>query len=83
LSHRKFFERLSGAIRRRVTRAVLTRAIPAKTKRLIVFLSPGRQAYDLLSGLYSTDRFRENLRRFYRGEYTLQDGENTDNSRAT
>lgn len=30
-----------------------------------------RQAYDLLSGLYSTDRFRENLRMFYRGEYTF------------
>jgi len=29
------------------------------------------QAYDLLSDLYSTDRFRENLRMFYRGEYTF------------
>lgn len=31
----------------------------------------GREAYDLLSDLYSTDRFRENLRSFYRGEYTF------------
>jgi hypothetical protein len=30
-----------------------------------------RQAYDLVCSLYSTDRFRENLRRFYRGEYTF------------
>jgi hypothetical protein len=30
-----------------------------------------RQTYDLLSDLYSTERFRENLRRFYRGEYTF------------
>lgn len=30
-----------------------------------------QQGYDLLSDLYSTDRFRENLRLFYRGEYTF------------
>jgi hypothetical protein len=30
-----------------------------------------RQTYDLLRELYSTDRFRENLRKFYRGEYTF------------
>ncbi|HVS80574.1 MAG TPA: hypothetical protein VHE60_02440 [Pyrinomonadaceae bacterium] len=30
-----------------------------------------RQAYDLLSDVYSPDRFRENLRMFYRGEYTF------------
>jgi hypothetical protein len=30
-----------------------------------------RQAYDLLSDLYSTEKFRENLRLFYRGEYTF------------
>lgn len=30
-----------------------------------------REVYDLLSGLYSTARFRENLRKFYRGEYTF------------
>ncbi len=30
-----------------------------------------RPAYDLLSSLYNTDRFRENLRRFYREEYTF------------
>jgi hypothetical protein len=30
-----------------------------------------REAYDLLTELYRTDRFRENLRAFYRGEYTF------------
>lgn len=30
-----------------------------------------RQAFDLLTSLYSTDRFRENLRAFYRGKYTF------------
>jgi hypothetical protein len=30
-----------------------------------------RQAYDLLGDLYSVDRFRKNLRMFYRGEYTF------------
>ena len=30
-----------------------------------------RQAWDILNGLYSTERFRENLRLFYRGEYTF------------
>ncbi len=30
-----------------------------------------RQAYDLLSDQLSTERFRDNLRAFYRGEYTL------------
>ena len=30
-----------------------------------------RQAYDLLSALSGVDRFRENLRMFYRGEYTF------------
>jgi len=30
-----------------------------------------RQAYELLCGLYSTERFRENLRMFYRGEYSF------------
>ena len=30
-----------------------------------------RQAYDLLSDHLNTDRFRENLRMFYRGEYTF------------
>jgi len=30
-----------------------------------------QQAYDLLCGLYNTERFRENLRMFYRGEYTF------------
>jgi hypothetical protein len=30
-----------------------------------------RPAYSLLSDLYSTEKFRENLRLFYRGEYTF------------
>jgi len=30
-----------------------------------------REAYDLLTSLYSTDQFSENLRAFYRGEYTF------------
>lgn len=30
-----------------------------------------RQAYDLLSDHFNTERFRENLRMFYRGEYTF------------
>jgi hypothetical protein len=30
-----------------------------------------RPAYDLLSDLYSTEKFQENLRLFYRGEYTF------------
>jgi len=29
------------------------------------------QAFDLLSDLYNTERFRENLRLFYRGQYTF------------
>jgi hypothetical protein len=30
-----------------------------------------RRAYDLVCSLYSTEQFRENLRMFYRGEYTF------------
>lgn len=30
-----------------------------------------RQAYDLVNDNFSTDRFRENLRMFYRGDYTF------------
>jgi len=30
-----------------------------------------RRAYDLVSNLYDPDQFRENLRKFYRGEYTF------------
>ncbi len=30
-----------------------------------------RQAWDVLNDLYSVERFRENLRAFYRGEYTF------------
>jgi SAM-dependent methyltransferase len=31
-----------------------------------------RQTYELLTSLYGTDRFRENLRAFYRGEYSFR-----------
>ena len=34
-----------------------------------------RQTYDLLLERYSTVRFRENLRNFYRGEYTFHEPE--------
>jgi hypothetical protein len=37
----------------------------------IAYEGCGRQAYDLLSSLYSTSQFRQNLRAFYRGEYTF------------
>lgn len=37
----------------------------------IAFERCWREAYDLLSGLYSTERFRNNLRAFYRGEFTF------------
>ena len=30
-----------------------------------------REAYDLLRDLYGAARFRENLRKFYLGEYTI------------
>lgn len=43
LSDRTLLARVGGGIRWRVTRAVLTRAIPAKTKRLIAFLTPGHE----------------------------------------
>jgi hypothetical protein len=38
-----FFDRLKRTIRLRVWRAALTAAIPRRTKRLIVFLSPGHE----------------------------------------
>ena len=48
--------------------------ITADIKRLdepVAFTRCWQQTYDLLSQLYSTERFRENLRQFYRGEYTF------------
>jgi hypothetical protein len=48
--------------------------MPADLQRLdepIAYDRCWRQAYDLLTSLYSTERFRENLRAFYRGEYTF------------
>ena len=53
---------------------VLLNKLPEDLRRLD---EPGaynrcwRQTYDLLSSLYSTERFRNNLRMFYRGEYTF------------
>jgi hypothetical protein len=43
LSQGTFFDRLQRTIRLKVSRAVLTAAIPRNTKRLIVFLSPGHE----------------------------------------
>jgi hypothetical protein len=53
---------------------VLVDKMPADLQRLdepVAYERCWRQAYDLLSDLYGTDRFRENLRMFYRGEYTF------------
>jgi len=53
---------------------ILVERMPVDLRRLdepIGYDRCWRQAYDLLSSLYSTDRFRENLRAFYRGEYTF------------
>jgi hypothetical protein len=53
---------------------VLRERMPVDLQRLdepIAYDRCWRQAYDLLTGLYSTERFRENLRAFYRGEYTF------------
>jgi hypothetical protein len=53
---------------------VLMDRMPADLRRLdepVAYDRCGREAYDLLSELYSTNRFRENLRLFYRAEYTL------------
>lgn len=50
-SHRSFFRRAFGRLRsiatQRIPRAILTRAIPRKTKRMIIFLTPG---YDFTAG---------------------------------
>lgn len=53
---------------------VLMERIVADLQRLdepVAYDRCWRQAYDLLSGLYNTERFRENLRMFHRGEYTF------------
>lgn len=54
--------------------ATLLQRMPLDLQRLdepMAYNRCWRQAYDLLSGLYSVDRFRQNLRMFYRGEYTF------------
>jgi len=53
---------------------VLIEKMTADMKRLdepVAYNRSWRQTYDLVSSLYSTQRFRENLRRFYLGEYTF------------
>jgi hypothetical protein len=53
---------------------VLQERMPVDLQRLdgpIAYDRCWREAYDLLTSLYSTDRFRENLRAFYRGQYTF------------
>ena len=54
--------------------AALIERMPFDLQRLdepVAYNRCWRQAYDLLSDLYSVDRFRQNLRMFYRGEYTF------------
>ena len=53
---------------------VLLEKIADDMKRLdepVAYSRVWRPAYDLLSEHFDTNRFRENLRAFYRGEYTL------------
>jgi hypothetical protein len=53
---------------------VLMERMPADLRRLdepVAYNRCWRQAYDLASDLYNPERFRENLRMFYRGEYTF------------
>jgi hypothetical protein len=53
---------------------ILQERMPVDLQRLdepIAYDRCRRQAYDLLTSLYSIDQFRENLRAFYRGEYTF------------
>jgi len=40
---RAFLTRVHGGVERRVMRAILTRALPARTRRLIVVLTPGHE----------------------------------------
>ena len=53
---------------------ILIEQLPADIKCLdepVAYNRCWRPAYDLICDLYSTERFRENLRMFYRGEYTF------------
>jgi hypothetical protein len=53
---------------------ILLEKMPFDLQRLDEPISYGRcwrETYDLLNSLYGTERFRENLRAFYRGEYTF------------
>jgi len=53
---------------------ILMERMPVDLQRLdepIAYDRCWHQAYDLLTSLYSTNQFRENLRAFYRGEYTF------------
>jgi len=53
---------------------VLMEKITADIKRLdepVAYNECWQRIYDLVCGLYSTEQFRENLRMFYRGEYTF------------
>jgi len=52
----------------------LIERMPADIQRLdepVAYDGCWRKTYDLLNTLYGADKFRENLRRFYRGEYTF------------
>ena len=54
---------------------VLMERMTADLRRLdepVAYNRCWRQAYDLVCSLYSTEQFRENLRMFYRGEYTFR-----------
>lgn len=53
---------------------VLMEKITGDMRRLdepVIYKKCWKQAWDILNELYSTERFRENLRAFYRGEYTF------------
>jgi hypothetical protein len=53
---------------------VLMEKITTDMRRLdepVIYKKCWREAWDILNELYSTERFRENLRTFYRGEYTF------------
>jgi glycosyltransferase involved in cell wall biosynthesis len=53
---------------------VLLERMPIDLQRLdepIAYDRCWREAYELLTSLYGTNRFRENLRAFYRGKYTF------------
>jgi hypothetical protein len=52
----------------------LMNRLPTDLQRLdepVAYERCWRKAYDLLSDLYGVDRFRKNLRMFYRGQYTF------------